>query len=181
MEAHARWLDVLVLPFTIEHALIQVLGAEWLEFYVRRHRPNELMTRFGGDIKTAEPFAQNLAEIVEGAGRSRTPVLVMTFDWYEPSDYSLEAFQARELDFSLHKHATEIWGKPAHIKAGMNAHNDALRRYATDAPDHVIYLDVEPLIPNGRAHWEDICHFNEAGEALWLRAMAKAVGQHLTP
>ena len=175
MEAHAALLPYLVLPFTLEHAVIQLLGAKWFEFYVRRHRPNEAMTRFGGEVKTAEPFGANLAEIVEATGRTKTPVLVMTFDWYEPADYSLEAFQAGTLDYDSHSHATEIWGEPAHIVAGVRAHNDVLRSYATGAPDHVIYLDLEPVVPDGRAYWNDICHFNDAGERLWLGAMVDAV------
>jgi hypothetical protein len=175
MEAHAGLLPYLVLPFTLEHVMIQFLGAMWFEFYVQRDGPNEAMTRFGGTLKTPKAFAANLEEIVSETGKSKTPLLVMTFDWYEADNYSLEAFQAGTLDYDLHSHATEIWGKPSHIAAGVRAHNDILRSYAQVAPDHVIYLDVEPVVPDGRAYWNDICHFNDAGERLWLDAMVGAV------
>ena len=181
MEAHAGWLPYLVLPFTLEHAVIKILGAKWFEFYVRRHRPNEAMTRFGGTLKTPKPFAANLEEIVREAGKTQTPVMVMTFDWYSPENYSLEAFQAGALDYDGHSHATEIWGAPEHIIAGVRAHNDVLRGYATNAPDNVIFLDVEPVVPDGRTYWDDICHFNDAGERLWIQAMGKALESARAP
>ena len=93
----------------------------------------------------------------------------------------LEAFQAGTPDYDGHSHATEIWGAPEHIIAGVRAHNDVLRGYATDAPDNVIFLDVEPVVPDGRTYWDDICHFNDAGERLWIQAMAKALEDARAP
>jgi hypothetical protein len=171
MEAHVGLLPYLVLPFTLEKQLITILG----------DAPKEVMTRFGGEIKTIEPFRRNLSEIVKMAGRTATPVLVMTFDWYLPERYSLDAFTAGELDYDAHIHATEVWGTPPHVVAAIEAHNDVLRTYADDAPDNVIYLDVQPVVPDGRAYWDDICHLTDAGERLWLRAMANAVARRLGP
>ena len=62
-----------------------------------------------------------------------------------------------------------------HQKYSTENQLDVLRSYAQVAPDHVIYLDVEPVVPDGRAYWNDICHFNDAGERLWLDAMVGAV------
>jgi len=181
MEAHTGLLPYAVLPFTLERQLIRLLGAETFGLYVPRHAPKEAMTRFGGDIKTVEPFRRNLSEIVETAGRTATPVLIMTFDWYLPEGYSLDAFMAGELDYDGHDHPTEIWGTPPHVVAAIEAHNEVLQTYAENAPDHVIYLDMQPVIPDGRAYWNDICHLTDAGERLWLRAMGIAVARRLGP
>ncbi len=179
MESHARLFPYLVLPFTAEHAMIRVLGGKHFEFYVARNRPNQAMTRFGSDIRTAASFRKNLEEIVTETGRAETPLLVMTFDWYLPENYSLESFMAGELDYGRHSKEVEIWGNPSDIVAGMEAHNDVVRSFAEDAPGHVIFLDVEPIVPNGRRYWDDICHFSDAGERLWMEAITTALGRDL--
>lgn len=181
MEAHADLLPYLTLPFTLEHALINVMALKWFTFYVPRHRPNLAWTAHGGDIKTAGPLGRNLAEIIDTAERRGQPVLVMTFPWFQPEDYSLERFQAKELVYQEHSHATEIWGEPEHITEGLRVHNERIREVAAEAQrkgqDHVIYVDVDAGYPREGRYWNDICHFSREGEALWMDRFIPAVAK----
>lgn len=190
--SHAAWYDEIgqmlrVQPWRRGPLLPYTLGYAWMSFteirafgrYVPRHRPNHAWTRYGGEIRTAGPFRANLLEIIDEAGRRGEAVLLMTFAWHQPDDYSLERFEAKQLDYAEHRHATEIWGEPEHVARALEAHNRVIR--ALPATPHVLVLDVERAIPKRGEYFDDICHLTRGGERLWMDAMATAVSELAGP
>jgi len=168
-----------LLPYTLDYAWINFTGIRAFGRYVPRNRPNHAWTRHGGEIRTAEPFRVNMLEIVDEARRRGETVLLMTFAWHQPDNYSLERFEAKQLDYTEHRHATEIWGEPEHVGRALEAHNRVIR--ALPAAAHVLALDVEHAIPKRGEHFDDICHLTRSGERLWIDTMATAVSGLTSP
>ena len=78
--------------------------------------PEPELLEFGRTIKTAQPFRQNIESIVEASRANNRPVVLMTFAFHLPADYTRERFEQRRLDYGrgVHELPAELWGKPEH-------------------------------------------------------------------
>lgn len=146
--------------------------------YIPRDSPSEDMMRYGGYIKTAVSFRENMENILELAREGQSPLVLMTFAFHLPSDYSLEAFQARSLDYCLHSCAAEIWAKPEHLAEGLRVHNDIIRDLASRSND-VIFVDQYTQIPQCARHFNDVCHLTQEGSIRFVENLLKAAGPYV--
>ncbi len=153
-----------VLPFTLDRLRLAAAERFGRVELVPTHQPRPEWLAFGAEVKTAAPFRANLEAIAELARRRGDPLLVMTFASYIPENYSEEAFREGRLDYTPteHTHPIEIWGRPAHIAAGLRVHNAAIREVVAGAPD-LLFVDQEREIPAEGAYFGDVCHLSEAG------------------
>jgi lysophospholipase L1-like esterase len=171
--AAAPQLPLLALPTTIRFMAINLLKQDVFGRYVPRHAPNRAWTRYGGEIRTEGSFRDNLQGIVDLAGERGQRVLLMSFAWHLPPDYTRERFLAKELDYAAHRHATGIWGEPDHVARALEVHNRVIR--TLPRPSHLIFAEVEASLPRDAAHFDDVCHLTDEGERIWLEALARAV------
>jgi hypothetical protein len=189
---HAQWyakveallgaapqLPLLTLPTAIRFMAINLLKHEVFGRYVPRHAPNRAWARYGGEIRTEGPFRDNLQGIVDLAGERGQRVLLMSFAWHLPPDYTRERFQAKDLDYAAHRHATGIWGEPDHVARALEVHNRVIR--TLPRPSHLIFADVEAVMPRGAATFDDVCHLTDAGERIWMEVLARAVEAAYAP
>ncbi len=86
----------------------------------------------------------------------------MTFAYYIPSDYSEEKFKRKELDYGRHLSPIAIWGTPANVAAGIDAHNNVVRNLASNRKG-VIFFDQQEAMPKNGKVFDDSCHFSEQG------------------
>jgi len=130
----------------------------------------------GAEIKSERIFARNVEEVLRVARERGQRVLLMTFAYYHPADYSNERFLARQTDYSFSEDsvATEVWGRPEHVVRAIEAHNEAIRRIARMHPDALFY-DMERAIPKDREHFIDICHWTERGREAFARGVLEAI------
>ena len=158
-------------PYLMQDLWMRVLKAI-PNRYVPRNTPIPEWTRFGDDLKTVGSFRANLEEIRDTARDRGHALLVPTFAWYLPDGYTLEAFQAHELDYEGHAYPVEIWGEPENVAAALDAHNAIIRDLAGagDFPS----VDLEAAIPKQGRYFTDICHFTEAGERSWIETVTSA-------
>ncbi len=152
--------------------LYEKLGAS--SRFIPKDRPIESMMQHGGDIKTEAPFRRNMAGILARARSEGTPVVLMPFAFHLPSDYSLEAFEARGLDYCLHSCAVEIWGRPEHIAKGIRAHNEILLSLA-EGSDNVLLVDQRAGIPRSGRYFNDVCHLTQKGCGLFVENLVGAL------
>ena len=82
-----------------------------LKYIPRKHLKEEWL-KYGNEIKSSKSFTRNLKSILDMAEQKQEPVILMTFSFYVPKDYSLEKFDKKSLDYSLHDSPIEIWGTP---------------------------------------------------------------------
>lgn len=152
----------LAFPFTFDYAW-RTGKEEWgFSTFVPKGRPRPEWLEYGREVKTAGPFMENLAAILEIAAERGDPVLLSSFAYYLAPGYSEEAFRALRLDYSLHAFPVELWGKPPYVTAAIDAHNDAVARLAAAVPG-VLYVDQNALIPKTGEYFNDVCHLTGKG------------------
>lgn len=170
-------------------ALGGVLGSSWLllpvylalastilyrtpESVPTHHRKEEWVA-YGSDIRTAESFRTNLTRIVELAREREETLVLMTFAWYVPDDYTKQRFHDGQLPYTPAEktHPIEIWGSPENVVAGIRAHNAVVREVAAAHPD-LPFVDQEQRIPRDGAYFGDICHFSERGLEAFVEGIA---------
>ena len=183
MEAQMGLLPFFRLPYTIEYTIIHIMSSKKFEFYVPRHKLNPSWKQHGTQIKTATPFRENLLEIIRLADATRSePIVLLTFAWYIPEDYSLAKCQARQLDYSgqTRPDAVENWGTVEGVRKGLAVHNRVIRQLKGQ-PGAVV-LDFESMVPKNGENFNDVCHLSEEGKQLFLDALIeKLVDSRMFP
>ncbi|MCO5249474.1 MAG: hypothetical protein M9887_11080 [Chitinophagales bacterium] len=119
----------------------------------------------GKEIKTVASFSRNLNEIYkvqkEIAGQK---LILSTYAYYSPPDYSLERFYKKELDYQEQKWPTEIYGDARYIPDCVKAHNEILKSWKDSS--NVYFVDLNSIIPKNKIYFNDICHLTDNGCAI---------------
>ncbi len=170
----ARW----SLPYTLRFLSIRLRQTLAPERYVPERHPRQEWTHHGADLRSPASFEDNLRAIAEAAGRRGDPLLVATFAYHVPEDYSLERFRAKRLDYLLHLSPLELWGRPEHVVAALDAHNDVVRRVAEQEPA-VIGVDVAARLPRSRETFNDAVHLTTTGSMRFAEHLVAGIPEAL--
>ena len=156
-----------ILPFYLKHLAV-VLDRKVLHkgqkvcYNSEQTRPE--WWRFGAIVKSEKPFRRNLERTIALARTKHEPVLVMTYAYYLPPDYSLERFEKGQLDYAqsaVKGSPVEIWGLPANVRKGLDVHNNVLREFAQT--DGAFFVDQQALLGGRPKNFIDVCHLSPAG------------------
>jgi len=179
LERH-RELNYFILPYTLEYLITGVLDSPKFGYYLPRHNAQDgQWLDHGSEIKTTECFRANLSEIVELARKRGAEVLLPTYAYSLPADYSLAKMKAHELDFAAHKTPVEVWGKPEAVIKGIEAHNTVTREIGR-ANRHVILVDLAAEMAGGAKNFDDVCHLTGDGCRSWVEAIDVPVRRNLS-
>jgi lysophospholipase L1-like esterase len=131
---------------------------------------------YSGRIKTANAFRHNLEPIVQAAENRHCPIVLMSFAYHLPANYSDDAFRAKRLDYGPSPFGTEIslWGTPDGVRAAMDTHNRVIREVA-GRHKNVIFVDQKGTLPADGRHFIDPCHLTEQGNELFVRHVMDAL------
>jgi hypothetical protein len=131
---------------------------------------------FSNRVKTARAYRQNLERLADAADHGTGRLLMMTFAYYLPEDYTTEAFRAHQLGYGQGKYAmgADVWGTPEGIEAAIIAHNGVIRDIARQHKS-VILIDEERQMPKSGSYFSDPCHLTEAGIAKFAEHAMPAV------
>ena len=185
LDRRGRALPWLSLPFSASYASVELGAATGWQAYVPRHFPRAGWLEHGADVKTADTFRANLTELLDLASERGDPVLLMTFAWYLPPDYSLERCRAGELDYEQvtssgrpvqRRHPTELWGRPDFVARGLAEHNRVIREFATHPA--ALFVDVARAIPREGTYFHDVCHLSPRGEERWIGSFVPRLREH---
>ncbi|MGE5194901.1 MAG: hypothetical protein ACM3U2_20605 [Deltaproteobacteria bacterium] len=136
----------------------------------------------GGDIKTARPFRRNLEEIAWTATGRGDAVLMSTYAYYIPADYTQERFRDRTLDYAFRADGrscdAETWGKPRYVAAAIDVQNDALRALMEEHPE-MLFVDERKAMPEQGRLFVDPCHLTEDGSRQFVDNLWPAVMKRL--
>jgi hypothetical protein len=139
--------------------------------------PNKLYWEFGGEIKTIQSFAKNIESIHKSVTREGKGMLVlMTYAYYLPANYSLQAFLEKQLDYDEQKWPVEIYGQPENVVKAIQAHNNVIQSFSKH--DNLLLLDFQPKVPQNGLYFHDICHLTEKGCALVNEEIERAIMHH---
>ncbi len=135
---------------------------------------NLAMAAHGARIKTGPSLEANLRAIIRLARERETRVILMTFPYYLPPDYTREKYEAARLDYDEETFApVEYWGLPSNIVKGLEAHNEVIRRVGTE--EGVVFIDQAARIPQRGDLFRDICHYSEAGTERFVANLLPAI------
>lgn len=180
MEAKAWLLPLLQLPFTAEYAVTSLMDKASGFYLPSSGILGTSWTSHGTDVKTEGPFRDNLQAIFELARRRSEKVLLVTFPWYIPENYTCERYLAGQLDYAegMIISPVETWGTVAGVSKGLTVHNRVIRELAAANQD-VLFVDIEAAIPREGTWYRDVCHLTMWGYRQVLEAIAPAIEQHL--
>lgn len=183
--SHYSWyraLNLIEAHSELERFALPYVAAKWRDTVADRldpplllpeKRPPRKWLEYGAVIRTAASLEANLRNVVEIARRKHESILLSTFAYHVPEDYSLERFKARSLDYAAHRLPVELWGEPRNVVAGLKAHNEVIRKVAADSG--VMLVDMARVIPRDRIHFDDVCHLTRAGSDRFAEAVVPFV------
>ncbi len=130
----------------------------------------------GSDIKSARVFEKNLEEVLKLAKARDQRVLLMTYAYYLPADYSNERFMSQLTDYSFEPEsvAVEIWGIKENVIKAIKTHNEVIRTVAARHSE-ALFFDMERFIPKDNEHFIDICHWTDKGRARFAEGVVEAL------
>ena len=106
-------------------------------------------------------------------------VLLLTYAYYLPADYTNERFLDRKTDYSFMPEsvATEVWGIKENVVAAIEAHNAVVREEAARHPE-ALFFDMERFMPKDSSHFIDICHWTDLGRRRFAEGVLEALAPH---
>ncbi|MBU4332842.1 MAG: hypothetical protein KKD07_00195 [Candidatus Omnitrophica bacterium] len=160
----------LISPYCVNLAWITIQEKFKLKEYVSEYwKPNHLWIDHGDKIKTGQSFQDNLLFVIKKAKERNIPMMVMTFAYYVPDDYSLEKYYKRELDWAKHDWPIEVIGKHDNVRKGMEIHNKVIEDVAIGTgQDMLMFLDMNNIIEKNKDNFRDVCHFTENGARVFV-------------
>ena len=164
----------IVLPYTLELLAARIREQAGLRIVLPTAHPPDKWLEHGFDIKSIEPYSRNLERIVDLAKQRNQRILLVTFSFFKPEEYSAEAFRSRSLPYALHSAPLELWGTPDAVAAAVEAHNGIVRTLAASDSTH-LFLDAAKSIPHEKIYYNDACHLTGRGCVLLGMAMAAVI------
>ncbi|MDA0832733.1 MAG: SGNH/GDSL hydrolase family protein [Planctomycetota bacterium] len=142
-------------------------------------QPSDEWLDEGATVKSTEPFRENIAAILRTCRDRNIPVVLMTFPWYLPSNYTAEKLANGELDYGkgAYRMHAESWGRPENINRTMTAHNEVIHELAAEPEfaSTVRFVDQVELLSASGTHFSDPCHFTPAGIERFAKNLAEKV------
>ena len=127
------------------------------------------------EIRSPEGFEANIEAIVRMAEQRGDTLVLMTFAYHIPDNYTDEAYEAGQLDFAGDKLTPlKLWGEPQRVIRAVDGHNDAVRRVAQR--NDVLLVDQAAHLPGRGRYFRDPCHFTTEGNKLFVDNIIEALG-----
>ena len=131
----------------------------------------------------------NIASILDSTVAQQTPVVLMTFAFHLPVDYSRDAFLQQGLSYGegFFRIPVESWGPAEGVAAAVAAHNREIRDLAERRED-VVFVDQHKRLSHEGHLFSDVCHLTDAGIETFVDGLVQtlldneaAVGLKLAP
>ena len=148
---------VVSFPFTLRYAV-----SRFKEQARLGDQPKREWHQHGADVRTPPSFRANLGRIAELARERGDRLVLMTYAYHIPANYSEEAFRERALDYGTHSSPVSLWGTPANVARAIDLHNEAVRDLAARTPG-AVFVDQKGLMPVGKDYFDDCCQLTKLG------------------
>jgi len=165
-------------PYTLKYAAARARQRWTPDRFVPTNEPRAEWVPYGREPRSAKAFERNLTSILDVAAVRHDPVFLMTFASWVPPNYSREAFEAKQLDYGLHRMPIEIWGKREYVLSAVAAHNEVVRRLASARPQ-TLFVDQAALVEGSGRNFDDPFHLTIAGSVAFVDHMMGVLRPHL--
>jgi hypothetical protein len=171
-------MNVSVLPFLFDFVSQKLYQRFCTDKFIPIHY--ELTSdwwKYGSELKSLSAFDHNILEIKKGCAQNNSKLLLLSYAYSLPNNYSLERFKSRQLDyvFQPNSRETEIWGEPQNVAKFLDSSNTHL---AEMNGQDVYFYDMNSHLKAHRSYFADICHFSEEGLAVFTSTLAGTI-QHI--
>lgn len=159
-----------------------ISASELFTNLIPRETPKDEELEFGGNIKTATAFRTNMESIVRTAKANNIPVVMMTFAYRLPKDYTIDGFNDGKLGYgppAFIKCPVELWGTAEHVPPTIDLHNEIIVDLANKY-DNVIFVDQRKLVSANGENFGDVCHLTIQGRQLFVKNLCDAVAEHFS-
>ena len=117
------------------------------------------------NFRSVNNYKHNVGAIIDLARASGTTVLLGSFAYSIPDNYTRRAFLDHQLGYvnpdNYDRRDIFNWGTPEYVREGLNRNNQVLKALAPETNTGLI--DIDKLM-SGRMEWfGDPAHFNDAG------------------
>ncbi len=165
--AKRTWSRFTVIPFIFIQLKTNILKEYAKENYMTMHEPvrkgKDAWLKYGLDVKTAVSFKNNYTYIIKNAKQKGTEVLLPTFAYSIPEDYTLENFK-KEFEKNSKMSPIEIWGTTETVAVGIDEHNNVVQELSVNSTyDNILFIDVNEVLRKNQVNFVDVCHFTETG------------------
>lgn len=150
--------------------------------------PAPELLEFAADPQTPRCLRANHAALCDLAVERGDPLVLLTFAWHIPPDYTLQKFGDDQLDYAhkgKNRCAAELWGKAEHVAHALRLQNEEIRALAADwrarggtsagVPageiPRVQLLDMDDRLPHTGEMFIDPCHLTETGSAVFVEIL----------
>ena len=173
---HCGWYRSMARKEAAETVSLAELLEDEVRFSIPLGEPEPELLQYGSRIKTERPFRDNLAEIIAAAREQNIPVMLMTFAYHIPENYTRDKFDKRELDYGKGRHElpAELWGTPGNLARTLDRQNLMIDELASRY-DNVFIVDMRRLMPADGLHFSDPCHLTKEGNRRFVDNMMPAV------
>jgi hypothetical protein len=131
---------------------------------------------FSNHVKTAKAYRKNLGSIADAVDSSKGRLLLMTFAYDLPENYSHEAFLAHQLGYGKGKYdmGADVWGTPEGVRAAITTHNGVMCEIARQHKNTIL-IDEEKQMPKSGIYFSDCCHLTDQGIAKFAEDALRVV------
>jgi len=169
---------VFALAYTLRYAAARARQRWAPDRYVPTNEPRAEWVEYGRKVRSVASFEHNVAAILALASERGDPVMLMTFATHVPANYSREAFVEKRLDYRLHKMPVETWGRREYVMAAVAAHNDVVRRLASEHKE-VLFVDQAALMEGSARNFDDPFHLTIEGSVAFVEHVISVLRPHL--
>ncbi|MCD4779136.1 MAG: hypothetical protein K8S27_01100 [Candidatus Omnitrophica bacterium] len=175
-------ISFVVFPWLVHDLIINMKQRFSPDNYIPFEQPRAGWLRYGKELKATESFKQNFEDIINIAAAKNEPIVLSTFAYYLPEQYSRQNFEGGLLDYTPGEQAVpaEIWGHPQNVVSGLDAHNTVIENLR-DMPGQIIFVDQRKLIPASGDYFIDICHFSPKGNQQFINNIISPVVDFFRP
>jgi len=161
--------------------------------------PEPELLEFAAQPQTPRCLRANHATLCGLAVERGDPLVLLTFAWHIPPEYTLQKFGDDLLDYARqgkNRCAAELWGKAEYVAHALRLQNDEIRALAAEwharqstaakkPPENrpetppVRLLDMEEQLPHTGEIFIDPCHLTERGSAAFVEILWPVVAESI--
>jgi hypothetical protein len=167
---------LLALPYTLRYAVISARHNLVKDHHIPTYVVRKDWLQYGRESQSAASFKKNLSAILNLASQRGDQMLLMTFATYVPENYSREAFNKKQLDYTLHRAPIEWWGMREHVLSTVAVHNEIVRDLAR-RHRQVVFVDQANLMPGAGRYYNDPCHLTALGSTEFVKNIVSVLEQ----
>ncbi len=168
-------MNYFVSPFVFDYCCQLIRQGLFNMDFIPRHYSLRLnWWQYGEDFKSLRSFRNNTEEIIRLSSRKKEDLLLVSYCYFLPNNYSLEKFKTKKLSYRFEPNSreTEIWGRPKNVTGFIDSCNKMVSELQGK---NVYFFDANSNFSIGNHYFADVCHFSKEGMEAFTSLISKQI------